>query len=138
MRVKRKSWWWNLVPLAGRNRFCTTIGETIYLSPKRHTDSQALKPRVSTVALIEHEKVHVIQFRRDRLFMLRYVFSRKWRLKYEAEAYARHIEILVKRGGRDLEAELNKRAGVLAGWHYLLFMSHAAVKAAIAEAYNKI
>ena len=44
-------------------------------------------------ALIEHERVHVKQFRQHRFtFWLRYLFSRKWRLRYEAEAYRASIE----------------------------------------------
>ena len=134
MKIKRKSWLWHLVPLSGRNRFSATIGETIYLSPKRYDDSKRLQPKASTIALIEHEKVHVLQFRRDRLFPFKYLFSRKWRLKYEAEAYARHIEVLVKRGNRDREKEIDKKARLLASRSYMLFMNYETVREAISEA----
>ena len=44
-------------------------------------------------ALIAHEQVHVAQQARDGvLFYLRYVFSRWWRTRYEAEGYAVNVE----------------------------------------------
>ncbi len=56
--IKKKSRLWKVLP-GGRNRFSATLGETIYLSPKRYDDWKSGKPKKSTVALIEHEKVHV-------------------------------------------------------------------------------
>ena len=140
MRIKRKSWLWHFVPLSGRNRFSATLGETIYLSPKRYDDYQSLQPKVSTVALVEHEKCHVLQFRRDRLFMLKYLFSRKARLRYEAEAYAKQACIRVKldkrkRGRHDF---VNRYAKVLASNTYLLFTSFNEVYDAINREYGKL
>ena len=67
-KIKRKSWLWNLVPLTGRNRFSSTIGTTIYLTPKRYDDYHADSPSVRTRALVAHEKVHVRQSQEDKLF----------------------------------------------------------------------
>jgi len=45
--------------------------------------------------LIEHEKVHQMQQRRDGLltFWWRYFTNREWKLAYEVEAYKRWIEV---------------------------------------------
>ncbi|WER44972.1 hypothetical protein CupriaWKF_11655 [Cupriavidus sp. WKF15] len=50
-----------------------------------------LRPGASH-ALIEHEKVHVRQFWRSwGLMGVRYLLSRRWRLRYEVEAYREQL-----------------------------------------------
>lgn len=51
------------------------------------------KSHAKSVALLQHELVHVRQQVWDGKwrFFLRYIFSGKWRLKYEAEAYTTNI-----------------------------------------------
>ena len=77
--VKKKSRLWKVLP-GGRNKFSATLGDTIYLTPERYDDWKSGNPKGSTIALVEHEKVHVSQFRGDPKFKRRYLTSRKWRL----------------------------------------------------------
>ena len=58
-----------------------TLGLVIFIRPAYSLDK----------GLCEHEKVHVHQFKTDLLYSLRYTLSKKWRLKYEAEAYAEQM-----------------------------------------------
>ena len=97
-KIVKKSQLWKLIPLAGRNRFSTTLGDKIYLTPKRYDDWKSGSPKKSTIALIAHEQVHVDQFRRDPAFKQRYVTSRKWRLQYEVEGYAKQAYVRVQLG----------------------------------------
>ncbi|MBI1928332.1 hypothetical protein HYR99_29320 [Candidatus Poribacteria bacterium] len=78
--IRCKSWLWNLVPLAGRNQFSSTIGNTIYLTPKRWEDYASGNPSPHTTALIEHEATHVRQSNREGQFRfsIQYLFSRKY------------------------------------------------------------
>ena len=137
--IKKKSRLWKILP-GGRNKFSATLGETIYLTPARYDDWKSGKPKKSTIALIEHEKVHIDQYRRDKAFKRRYLTSRKWRLQYEAEAYAKQAFIRVKldkrkRGRHDF---VNRYAKVLASNTYLLFKSVDEVYAAIDREYEKL
>jgi hypothetical protein len=60
-----------------------TIGFIILLRPKVRED----------VEMLEHEKVHVSQFWRSLgTFGILYKFSKKYRLKYELEAYTKQLE----------------------------------------------
>ena len=54
-----------------------TIGFIIFVRPENLND----------LGLIEHEKVHVKQFKRNPLMPLLYLVSCKYRLAYEVEAY---------------------------------------------------
>ena len=67
-KILKKSRLWKVLP-GGRNRFSATLGETIYLAPARYDDWVSGNPKKSTIALVEHEKVHVDQFRRDRTLL---------------------------------------------------------------------
>ena len=61
--------------------------------------------------LIDHEMVHVGQQAADGWrFYVRYTFSRRWRARYEAQAYAVQV-----RAGESLSAV----AALLASWRYL-------------------
>ena len=136
--IKKKSRFWRVLP-GGRNRFSATLGETIYLSPDRYDDYHSKKPKKSTIALIEHEKVHVDQYRRDPGFKRRYVTSRKWRLRYEAEAYARQVFTRVQLGSRrDADYYVDRYAKLLSSKTYLLFMSYESVYEAIDDEYEKL
>lgn len=53
--------------------------------------------------VLEHEMIHIKQQESRLVFFLRYIFSPKWRVKYEAEAYA--IDII--RGRETLESAIN-------------------------------
>jgi hypothetical protein len=60
-----------------------TIGPVILMQPHCKGDR----------ALLEHELVHVRQWRRNLvLFWPRYLLSKKHRLRYEVEAYRRQLE----------------------------------------------
>jgi hypothetical protein len=136
--IKKKSRLWKILP-GGRNKFSATLGETIYLSPDRYDDYHSKKPKKSTIALIEHEKVHVDQYRRDPGFKRRYVTSRKWRLRYEAEAYARQVFTRVQLGScRDADYYVDRYAKLLSSKAYLLFMSYDSVYQAIDDEYEKL
>ena len=136
--IKKKSRWWHLVPLSGRNKFSATMGDTIYLTPKRFDDFESGSPRNSTIALIEHEKTHVDQWRRDKHFKRNYVTSRHKRLQYEAEAYARQAYVRVTRGGRDRDERVARYAKILSSITYLLFMPFEKVAQAIDDEYEKL
>jgi hypothetical protein len=123
IKIKRKSWLWNLVPLAGRNRFSNAIGTTIYLTPKRYDDYKSGSPKTSTIALIEHEKVHVRQSQEDKGFRRKYIFSRNARLNYELEAYAVQLKILAQHRPSRKEKYIQQKAKTLSS-NYLLFMDY--------------
>ena len=135
--IKKKSRLWKILP-GGRNKFSATLGDTIYLTPARYDDWKSGKPKKSTIALIEHEKVHIDQYRRDKAFKRRYLTSRKWRLQYEAEAYAKQACIRVKldKRKRGRHYFVNRYAKVLASNTYLLFKSVDEVYAAIDREYD--
>ena len=127
------------MPFTGRNKFSCTIGETIYLTPKRHADYMRPTPNRPTLALLAHEACHVDQFRRDKGFKYRYVFGRNWRLKYESEAYARQIHTSMVLGSKRTAAYyINRHAKLLSSNSYLLLMSYDKVRNAIQETYNQI
>ena len=138
-KIVKKSQLWKLIPLAGRNRFSTTLGDKIYLTPKRYDDWKSGSPKKSTIALIAHEQVHVDQFRRDPAFKQRYVTSRKWRLQYEAEGYAKQAYVRVQLGSRRNRHDyVSRHAKVLASKTYLLFLPYDEVYAAIDREYGKL
>lgn len=58
-----------------------TIGFIIFVRPENLND----------LGLIEHEEVHVKQFKRNPLMPLLYLVSCKYRLAYEVEAYKESI-----------------------------------------------
>lgn len=136
--IKKKSRLWKVLP-GGRNRFSATLGDTIYLSPNRYDDYQSKTPKKSTIALVEHEKVHVDQYRRDPGFKRKYVTSRKARLRYEAEAYAKQVFVRGQLGTkRDADYYIGKYAKLLSSKTYLLFMSYDKVFEAIDKEYEKL
>ena len=136
--IKKKSRLWKVLP-GGRNKFSASLGETIYLTPKRYDDWKSGKPKKSTLALIEHEKVHVDQYRRDPGFKRKYLTSRKARLRYEAEAYAKQAFVRVQLGSRrDRDYYVDRYAKLLSSKTYLLFMSYESVYEAIDEEYEKL
>ena len=60
-----------------------TIGPIIFIRPEYKSDT----------GLLEHEKVHVRQFWRTLgLFGIPYLLSKKYRLKYELEAYKEQLK----------------------------------------------
>jgi hypothetical protein len=126
-KIKRKSWLWHLVPLSGRNRFSSTIGATIYLTPKRYDDYHSDSPSVNTLALVAHEQVHVRQYLEDSRFQWKYVFSRQARLNYEIEAYAEQIKFLLQRHPNRKEEYIEEKARRLSSMTYLLFMGYETV-----------
>ena len=115
------------VPLSGRYRFSASVGDTIYLSPKRWRNYQTGSPNRNTRALIAHEKVHIEQYQRHGWkFGFLYLFSRAHRLYFEAEAYAAQIAVR----GRDPNI-IDKKAGILSSWRYMLFVPHEIAQATI-------
>lgn len=136
--IKRKSIGWKFVPFAGRDTYSTTIKDTIYLTPDRYDDYQRDSPKNSTIALVEHEKVHIAQWRRDKHYELNYVTSREKRLAYESEAYGMQAYIRVTEGGRDRDERVAYYASILSSLTYLLFMSFEDVAEAIDAEYEKL
>ena len=139
--IRCKSWLWNLVPLAGRNRFSSTIGKTIYLTPKRWKDYASGHPSPHTAALIEHEATHVRQSKREGQFRfsIQYLFSRKHRLGYEIEAYGVQIDYLRRHvSGFDVEERINRVAEVLASWRYLIFFPKAEIASKLRAEVEKL
>ena len=79
---------------------------------------------------LAHEAVHVAQQRRDGWrFYLRYAFSARWRVRYEAEAYA----VNFRNGGR-LERLARTLAGPLYLWPCTVEEARAGILAAAAPA----
>lgn len=126
-KIKRKSSLWNFVPLAGRNRFSTTLGSTIYLTPKRYDNYYSGSPSVRTTGLVIHEKVHVRQYQEDWLFQLKYIFSRSARLNYEIEAYAEQIKFSIEHYPNRKAKYIKQKAKTLSSCPYLLCMSYESV-----------
>lgn len=137
--IKKKSRLWKVLP-GGRNRFSATLGEVIYLTPARYDDWMSATPKKSTIALVEHEKVHVDQFRRDPAFKRRYLTSRKWRLLYEAEAYAKQafVRVQLDKRKRGRHFFVSRYAKVLASKTYLLFMDYNKIYKAIDREYERL
>lgn len=137
-KIKQKSRWWSLVPLSGRNRFSATMGNTIYLTPSRWKDWTGGSPKNSTLALLAHETTHVDQFNSERNFKRNYVTSRKHRLRYEAEAYAKQIFVRMQLGStRHPAYYIDRYAKLLSSKSYLLFMSYDTAYRAILSEYNR-
>ena len=139
--IRCKSWLWNLVLLAGRNQFSSTIGNTIYLTPKRWEDYTSGNPSPHTTALIEHEATHVRQSNREGQFRfsIQYLFSRKHRLGYEIEAYGVQIDYLRRHvSGFDVEERINRVAEVLASWRYLIFIPKAEIASKLRAEVEKL
>lgn len=140
IKIKRKSRWWKFVPFTGRDRFSLTFGETIYLTPKKYDDWKSGNPKSSTIALIAHETVHVSQWRREAHFKQEYIKSRRARLIYEAEAYARQAYIRVKldKHGRDRDFFVTRYTKILRSKTYLLLMSFETIYQAIDRKYKEL
>ena len=129
MRVKRKSWLWNLVPFAGRHRFASTIGSTTFLPPKKYKASQSETPPQHIKDLLRHECVHVCQWQEEGLrYVLEYLFSRKWRLRYEIEAYAEQCRLDPNR------KRIERYARWLSSWRYGWLGSRPQIVRAIRKA----
>ena len=64
-----------------------TIGFLIFIRPEA----------INNQVLIEHENIHVKQFKRNPLMPILYLLSCKYRLRYEVEAYKNNIAL-----GRDV------------------------------------
>lgn len=136
--IKKKSRLWKILP-GGRNKFSATLGATIYLTPKRYDDWKSGTPKKSTLALIEHEKVHVDQYRRDPGFKRKYVTSRRHRMQYEAEAYAKQAHVRIQLGSRrDRHYYISQYATLLSSKTYLLFCSFKDAYVTIENEYNKL
>lgn len=97
IKIKKKSWIWNLVPLAGRHKFATTIGHTVFLTPRQFKGYY--EGNIRRVALVRHEETHIRQLEREGWrYIFGYIFSRKARLQYEIEAYGVQIRHLRDNG----------------------------------------
>lgn len=122
--VKQKGWWWYLPPfcISGRNRYSSTIGHTIYLTPKRWKSHMSGNPSRGTNALIEHEVTHIIQQERYGSFkwMFLYLFSKKKRILFESEAYAYQVISYEPKGKTETFNYVQKRAKSMASWRYFM------------------
>ena len=137
--VKEKGRKWNLVPLSGRNRFSATLGNTIYLTPKRYADYTSDNPKSSTIALVEHEKRHVLQHAQEKNFKRKYLTNRHSRLRYEAEGYAMQVYVRELLGtSRSVDYYLNKYAKTMSSITYLLLASYETCRKAIQDEYENL
>lgn len=130
MKIKQKAWYWSLIPFAGRKKYSSTIGSTIYLTPKRYRLYQSLNANthhtptgaeVYTLGLVNHEQEHVKQYESDPWwFGIKYLFSRKYRLMAEVEAYGVQGRTYQQHGWSDskLKHWCESRASQLASWRY--------------------
>ena len=72
--------------------------------------------------LIEHEKTHVNQFKKQPFtFWLKYLFSRKHRCIFEAEAYAAQIKYISKYRAETRQDLIKSFATVLHDRYYLSY-----------------
>lgn len=108
MRIKIKSWLWNLTIFAGQNN-ATTIGNTIYMMKDFNSLSEENKQ-----SLMAHESIHINQQAKVGLlkFMFLYffclpLFRNPWRYKWEYEAY--------KNGSKWQDADIQSE---LRSWNY--------------------
>ncbi len=139
-RIQKKSWLWNLVPLAGRNRFSTTLFSTIYLAPKAYKDYRSKTPSASVLALVEHEKIHVRQYREEGIrCCLKYLLSPKARFSYEVDAFAAQIFFLSQARPQKREAYLVSKAKLLSSlFPYLLFIPYGTAIVALREELKRL
>jgi len=102
--------------------YCTTIARTIYAHPRWPRDMQ---PR----PLMVHELTHVLQW--SLLYALRYLLSKRWRLRYESEAiqtemlcfdYCRTTDYIRARAEDLVDYGLGKEE---ASSHLVLLLLHA-------------
>ena len=105
-----------------------TLGRTVYVSPKTELTTIDLP-------ILIHEYRHVEQQDKHGAFMfyLCYIFSRKFRLAAEADAYASQIEATLLTEQRI--AVLSLAAKNLASWRYL-WAAGSYEKALLAIKYN--
>ncbi len=113
--------------ISGNNAI--TIGTIIFIKPEL----------VDRQDIIEHEKVHVAQFKRQPFtFWLRYLFSAKWRLRYECDAFATQIRYLISHDyNADLTALIDRFANDIA-IYYRLPYSLAKIRAELVKAYRRL
>jgi len=126
--IRGKGWWWSLVPLAGRHRFASTLRTVIYLPPRLYQLHESGTPTLALKDLLRHEQVHVRQWRKEgRRFAFKYVVSRKWRLRYEVEAYAEQCR------WNPTPKRIALYARWLSSWRYLWLGHKGDIEAAIRE-----
>jgi len=114
MQVREKEWYWSLVPLAGRSKFASTIGTIIYLPPDKHRSYINGAASSGLKDLIRHEQVHVLQWEKEKFwYIVKYLFSWKWRLFYEVEAYAEQCRF------NPTFKRISQYALWLSSWRYL-------------------
>jgi len=84
----------------------------------------------SVAALIEHEKIHIEQQRKEPFkFYFKYIFSRKWRLEYELQAFVVQIQYLIKDSKKSVWRDVRIKelaenfSELLSSPMYLLFYS---------------
>ena len=126
---KKKEWWWSLVPLAGRNKYWTTIGGTIYVPPKDY-DENLTSLSVVNFARYIHEKTHVDQFKLyGWKFFFKYLFSREKRAIYESMAYGRQAAVFFYLTRKDFsDTWYEKRVNRIFGYPYFTFYSKEGIK----------
>lgn len=87
-----------------------------------------LAKRGASRVVLDHEAVHVEQQRRDGWvrWLWRYVVSPRWRVRYEAEAYAVQL-----RDGHSLEVMARRLAGAMYLWPCSVEEARAALEEAV-------
>lgn len=113
--------------LSGNNAI--TIGTIIFIKPEL-ADRQDI---------IEHEKVHIAQFKRQPFtFWLRYLLSSKWRLRYECEAFATQIRYLISHDFKvNLSDLVNQFSNDISNFYRLPY-SHDDIRTELSKAYRRL
>lgn len=125
--------------LANWRGMCFALGGTIHLADGAFVEVKAGRCQ----DLIVHETTHVLQQKKIGIwkFLFFYFFClpilwNPWRLRWEAEAYAKQLRWLEREGHGAAEIEYLRTAWVeaLAGWKYGRPASRARVEMALDEA----
>ncbi len=102
------------MPVMGRHQFATTWGTTTYLPPHRWALYMGSRPLPTGLQdQIRHEDTHIRQWVAEGVwYALKYLFSRKWRLRYEVKAYAEQAR------SNPTNERTWRYAGYLSSWRY--------------------
>lgn len=122
LQEKAASWWWRLVKRVFPASFeaITTIGTTVWVPPTWKD-----WPPIDRALILAHEWVHMLQRKRFRFFILRYLLAlpawwNPFRVRVELEAYAAGAMIEnALTGTVDFDANAIEAAQALASTTYL-------------------
>lgn len=119
--------WLDFLPLVDADT-PSTLYPFIYLPEEMYEDALREAPSRETEAVLVHERTHIRQQSRDGLFsyMLKYVFSREFRLTQELEAIEAEMAY---RKAHGLSYDIERKARQFSGSSYLWVLPYDEAKA---------